>query len=93
MRLLAGVAALVGLVSAASVDLSKRDTPLEVKLDHAGNSLVHASLTNKGDEALKLFTTGTFLDEKAVEKVQVYSGSKWWLSDRGPPSFPNTRPQ
>ncbi|KAL2757243.1 hypothetical protein ACRALDRAFT_1079546 [Sodiomyces alcalophilus JCM 7366] len=74
MRLIAGVTALVGLVSAASVDLSKRDTPLEVKLDHVNNSVIHASLTNNGDEAIKLFTTGTFLDDKAVEKVEVYSG-------------------
>ncbi|ROT37072.1 neutral protease [Sodiomyces alkalinus F11] len=75
MRLIAGVTALVGLVTAASVDLSRRETPLEVKLDHAGNSVIHASLTNNGDEALKLFTTGTFLDDRAVEKVEVYSGN------------------
>ncbi|EEY16385.1 neutral protease [Verticillium alfalfae VaMs.102] len=73
MKLLTGLSALASLASAASVDLDKRDTPLEVKLENSGNSGVKAYLTNNGAEAVKLFTTGTFLDEKAVEKVEVYS--------------------
>lgn len=75
MKFLASLSAIVSLASAASVDLAKRNTPLEVKLVQNGNSGVHAALTNTGSEDLKLFTTGTFLDENAVEKVEVYAGS------------------
>ncbi|KAM0323742.1 hypothetical protein ACHAQA_008679 [Verticillium albo-atrum] len=74
MKFITGLSVLASLASAASVDLTKRDTPLEVKLEESGNSGVKAYLTNNGAEAVKLFTTGTFLDEKAVEKVEVFSG-------------------
>lgn len=75
MKFLASLSAIISLASAASVDVGKRSTPLEVKLVQNGNSGVHAALTNNGSEDLKLFTTGTFLDENAVEKVEVFSGS------------------
>src|SRR5690242_17345293 len=48
MKFLASLSAIVSLASAASVDLAKRNTPLEVKLVQNGNSGVHAALTNTG---------------------------------------------
>jgi hypothetical protein len=69
------VASLVSLVSAASVDLNKRDSPLNVKLEVTGTT-AKAVVTNTGSEDLKVFKTGSFLDDKAVEKVQVFKGGK-----------------
>ncbi|KAM0278591.1 hypothetical protein ACHAQH_005065 [Verticillium albo-atrum] len=74
MKFLAGICALASLTGAVSVDLAKRDTPLEVRLEESGNSGVKGYLTNKGNEAVKILTAGTFLDDRAVEKVHVYAG-------------------
>ncbi|KAM0326610.1 hypothetical protein ACHAQA_006479 [Verticillium albo-atrum] len=74
MKLFTGICTLASLASAVSVDLAKRDTPLEVRLEESGNSGVKGFLTNTGAEAVKVLTAGTFLDDRAVEKVQVYSG-------------------
>lgn len=67
---------LAALASAASVDLTKRDSPLDLKLELVGNSAVKATLTNTGSQDLKIFKTGSILDEIAVEKSQVFSGCK-----------------
>lgn len=75
MKFLASISALVSLAGAASVDLGKRsDSPLEVKLEMVGNTVVKASITNNGDEGLKLFKTGSVLDDAAVEKVDIFQG-------------------
>lgn len=73
------VAALASYATAASVDVFKRETPLEVQLAAAGNSEVKVTVTNNGDKTLNLLSKGTFLDEQTpVEKVTMYSagGSK-----------------
>lgn len=71
------VAALASLASAFSEALSKRESPLSVSLSVAGNTDVKAVITNTGSESLKLFKTGTFLDDSHVEKVEVFqSGEK-----------------
>lgn len=71
------VAALASLASAFSDALSKRDSPLSVALEVTGNTEVKAVITNTGSEDLKLFKTGTFLDDALVEKVEVFqSGEK-----------------
>ncbi|KAH6675245.1 neutral protease [Plectosphaerella plurivora] len=74
MNALTALSLFAAVATSASVDLRRRDTPLDVRLVQTGNSGVHASLTNTGSDDLKLFTAGTFLDENAVEKVQVFSG-------------------
>ncbi|OJD38964.1 peptidase m35 deuterolysin protein [Diplodia corticola] len=74
MKFLTGsILALATVVSGISVDLNKRDTPLDVKLEMVGNSEVKATLTNNGDSALKLFKVGSILDKTAVEKTEVNS--------------------
>lgn len=73
------VAALASYATAASVDVSKRETPLSVKLSATGNSEVKVTITNNGAKAVNLLSKGTFLDEQIpVEKVSIYSagGSK-----------------
>ncbi|KAI0886669.1 Deuterolysin metalloprotease family-domain-containing protein [Annulohypoxylon maeteangense] len=75
MKFTAGVSLFAAVASAISVDLTKRDTPLDVKLEMVGNTAVKASITNTGASDLKIFKTGTFLDENApTEKVAVYQG-------------------
>ena len=70
------LAALATYVSAASVDLNKRESPLSVVLSALGNTEVKVAVTNNGDESLNLLRKGTFLDEEApVEKVSVFSTS------------------
>lgn len=74
MYALAVLSLFATVATSAAVDLRRRDTPLDVRLVQTGNSGVHASLINIGPDDLKLFTAGTFLDENAVEKVQVFAG-------------------
>lgn len=62
------------IASAVVVDITKRDSPLDVKLEMVGNTAVKAAITNTGDSDLKIFKTGTFLDNSAVEKVEVFQG-------------------
>ncbi|RYP07140.1 hypothetical protein DL764_002687 [Monosporascus ibericus] len=60
---------------ALSLDLGKRDSFLNVKPEIVGNTAVKASITNNGETDLNLFETGYFLDEAAVEKVDVFQAS------------------
>jgi deuterolysin len=74
------LAALATYVSAISVDLNKRESPLSVVLSASGNTEVKVAVTNNGDRTLNLLSKGTFLDEEnPVEKVSIYStsGSKF----------------
>ncbi|RYO89473.1 hypothetical protein DL766_007625 [Monosporascus sp. MC13-8B] len=75
MKVLTGVSLLASLASAVSVDIGKRDSPLDVKLEMVGNTAVKASIINNGETDLKLFKTGSFLDEAAVEKVDVFQAN------------------
>lgn len=77
------LAALASLANAASVDLAKRDSPLDVKLEVTGNTAVKAKITNNGSEALKVLKVGSFLDKVPVEKVSVFKGSKQNSSKEG----------
>jgi deuterolysin len=70
------VAALASLASAVSVALDKRDSPLDVSLELTGNTEVKATIKNTGSEDLKLFKTGTFLDDSHVEKVEVFKAGE-----------------
>jgi deuterolysin len=70
------LAAVASLANAASVDLTKRDSALDVKLEMVGNTAVKAKITNTGADALKVLKTGSFLDKASTEKVAVFQGSK-----------------
>ncbi|KAB2568594.1 Neutral protease 2-like protein [Lasiodiplodia theobromae] len=67
------IATLATAVSAVSLNLNKRDSPLDVKLEMVGNTEVKATVTNTGASALKLYKAGSFLDSAAVEKAEIYS--------------------
>ncbi|PVI06074.1 metallo proteinase [Periconia macrospinosa] len=69
------LAALISLANAASVDLAKRDSLLDVKLEMTGNTAIKAKITNTGSEAVKVLKVGSFLDKIPTEKVSVFKGS------------------
>jgi deuterolysin len=74
------LAALAASVSAVSVNLNKRESPLSIVLSKSGNTEVNVAVTNNGVKTLNLLSKGTFLDEvNPVEKVSVFSsgGSKF----------------
>lgn len=70
------VAALVSAASAVSLNLNKRDSPLDVKLEMVGNTEVKATVTNTGADNLKLYKAGSLLDTAAVEKVEIYNAGR-----------------
>jgi len=70
------LAALVSYASATAINVNKRASPLSVELTASGNSEVKIAVTNNGETALNLLSTGTFLDElNPVEKVKIFSGN------------------
>lgn len=69
------LAALLALANASVV--TKRASPLDVKLELTGNTAVKASITNTGADAIKVFKTGSIFGEHATEKAQVFQGSKY----------------
>ncbi|GME55872.1 peptidase m35 deuterolysin protein [Neofusicoccum parvum] len=74
MKFSASIAlALAALANATALNLNKRESPLDVKLEMVGNTEVKATVTNTGASALKLYKTGTLLDKTAVEKVEINS--------------------
>lgn len=66
-------AALASVAASAAVELNKRVTPLDVKLETLSNSEIKATVTNNGDKDLNLFIRNTFLDSASIEKAEVYS--------------------
>lgn len=66
------LAALASIVSGFSLE----DSPLNVELEFTGNTAVKALIKNNGSEDLKLFKTGTFLDDSHVEKVEVFKAEE-----------------
>ena len=72
MKFLAGLSLLASLASAMSVDLSQRNGPLDVKIEVVDNTNVKATITNTGNETLKVLKTGSILDTAAVEKTRIF---------------------
>lgn len=76
MKFISGLIALAALASAAP---GKAPTPLDIKLESAGNAEIKAVITNTGKNNLKIFKTGTILDSSPVEKVKISSGGVFCL--------------
>lgn len=74
------VLAVASVGNALSIGLLERNTGLDVKLEMTGNTAVEATVTNLGSTALKVFKTGTILDDRPVEKVQVFQGGMYQFS-------------
>lgn len=72
MKFFNSLSVLASLAGAASI--ARRDAPLSVQLEMVSNTGVQATITNTGNEDLKIFKTGTLLDNSPVEKVQVFKG-------------------
>ncbi|EXF79318.1 metalloproteinase [Colletotrichum fioriniae PJ7] len=75
MKFLTGLSCLAAVASAVVVDLNKRDSPLDVKIESTGNTAIKASITNTGASDLKVLKAGSILDKLAVEKAEVFAGS------------------
>ncbi|CZT25770.1 related to Neutral protease 2 homolog SNOG_10522 [Ramularia collo-cygni] len=53
--------------------MTRRNTPLQIKLTPLSNSKVKASMTNMGSEGFNLFYTGSFLDSEApIDRLIVH---------------------
>lgn len=76
MKFIASLPYLAALANALAVDLSKRDSPINVELEMVSNSEVKAKITNTGSEALNVFKTGSILDSRPIEKTAVTVGGK-----------------
>ncbi|KAK1449971.1 metalloproteinase [Colletotrichum melonis] len=75
MKFLTGLSCFAAVASAVVVDLNKRDSPLDVKIESTGNTAIKASITNTGASDLKVLKAGSILDKLAVEKAEVFAGS------------------
>ena len=75
-------AGIITVVNALSVDLAKRDSPLDVKIELNGNTAVKALITNTGGEDIKILKTGTLFEDLPTEKVEVFQGSKYKTTTR-----------
>lgn len=76
MKFVASLPCVAALASALVIDVSKRDSPINVELEMVSNSEVKAKITNTGSEALNVFKTGSILDSRPIEKAAVSVGGK-----------------
>ncbi|KAK2601514.1 hypothetical protein N8I77_010961 [Diaporthe amygdali] len=74
MKFIASFPYLAALANALAVDISKRDSPINVEIEMVSNSEVKAKITNTGSEALNVFKTGSILDNRPIEKTAVSVG-------------------
>lgn len=72
MKFVTGLAALATAVAAAP---SASPSPLDVKLEMAGNSIVKATITNNGKQDLKVFKPNSILDNAPIEKATIVKDS------------------
>lgn len=84
MKAAAVVSCLASLANAAVVSFDKRATsssasPLDVKIEHVGNSEVKATITNTGSSSLRVLKAGSLFDESPVEKTKVSQGGTCFL--------------
>lgn len=85
MKAAAVVSCLATLANAAVLSLDKRASssssvsPLDVKIEHVGNSEVKATITNTGSSSLRVLKAGSLFDESPVEKTKVSQGGMCFL--------------
>ncbi|KAL8848222.1 MAG: hypothetical protein Q9221_006740 [Calogaya cf. arnoldii] len=70
--IVAGLVAILPLVSSFAVDLDKRASDVVVTLSSAGGSVVKASIKNNAKETIKFLKSGTFLDSAPVDRATVF---------------------
>lgn len=79
MKFLLGLSLL--LVSTLAAQSPKvhmpRASALDVTVESVGNSRLKAVVTNTGSQTLKLMKAGSILDDRAIEKAEIYSGSEF----------------
>lgn len=74
---LSAIGALVATATAAAVPNTPAKQPMiDVQLSATGNTMIKATITNKGDKALNLLQFNTILDKNPTRKVRVYQNGK-----------------
>ncbi|GJN73805.1 metallo-endopeptidase [Purpureocillium lilacinum] len=76
MKLISGLATLVSIAAAAPSMVDRASSPLNVKLEKAGNSAIKATISNVGHEDLRIFRPGSIFDSSSVEKAKVKAGDR-----------------
>ncbi|ELQ33318.1 hypothetical protein MCOR02_000994 [Pyricularia oryzae] len=74
MKYSVGITALLATLAQGAAVMSKRDIPLDVKIQVVNNSEVKASITNSGSSSIKVVKTGSILDSADVEKSVIMAG-------------------
>ncbi|OAL73506.1 hypothetical protein A7D00_1533 [Trichophyton violaceum] len=70
---LSAIGALVATATAAAVpNTPAKQSMIDVQLSATGNTMIKATITNKGDKALNLLQFNTILDKNPTRKVRVY---------------------
>lgn len=74
MQLVAALAALGALVAPAVAypHAPMNETLVDVQLTAVGNTMVKATITNKGDSMLNMLKFNTIMDENPTRKVMVF---------------------
>ncbi|KAM5466032.1 putative deuterolysin [Microsporum audouinii] len=76
MQLIAALSALGALVATATAaavpSAPVKQSVIDIQLSATGNTMIKATITNKGDQALNLLQFNTILDKNPTRKVRVY---------------------
>lgn len=83
MKLISGLATLVSIAAAAPSMVDRASSPLNVKLEKAGNSAIKATISNVGHEDLRIFRPGSIFDSSSVEKAKVKAGGEYFVDTQG----------
>ena len=76
MKFLAGITFFGSMATGLSIHLTKRASPLSVEIGVVHNTNIEASITNNGEDAIKILKTGSIFDSTAVEKDSIFAGGK-----------------
>lgn len=77
LSLLASAAVAAACSASTSHEKVERDTPLQVRLEHEGDTKVTISITNNDSIDYRLLNEGTILDPAPVRKLRVRNGSTY----------------
>ncbi|KAJ6779994.1 hypothetical protein PWT90_06878 [Aphanocladium album] len=66
---------LFGSIAAATASghTLRASSPIDVKIERTGNTLIKATVTNTGSENLRLLKTGSIIDKPSTKKVEAFS--------------------
>lgn len=77
MNFIALFSAVATMAAASPVDLSRKNAPLDLKLEIVRNTIVMVSLTNNRSSILKFVNTGSLFDKTPIQKVEVFAAGMY----------------